>query len=719
MAKKKKSKSPNNKLTSRQLQNVIFKLFKRHPKKRLNSKQVIQKIKVENNKDSVEYAISRLEEDGKLELVNDNKYKLKTLQNSHSPSTFHEGIVDMTKSGSAYIICDDREDDVHVSLKYINTALHRDKVRIRAWVPKGRRRAEGEVLEVVERAREHFLGTLWLYPKQGIVVPDGILSLDINVDFEDFKGASDGDKVVVKVVDWENKKYKGVRGVITSVLGAAGTNDIEMKSILIKNGFQLEFPDEVMAESKALPTEIDEPEIERRRDLRSVTTFTIDPDTAKDFDDALSIKYLENGHCEVGVHIADVTHYVKKGAPLDKEALERSTSVYLVDRVLPMLPEKLSNELCSLRPNEDKLTFSAIFTFDNDFKIIDRWFGKTIIHSDRRFTYEEAQEIIESGKGAFSSEIKQLNKIAKKLRKQKFSNGAINFETEEVKFRLDEEGAPIDIYVKVRKEAHMLIEDFMLLANREVAAFIHRKSGGNEIPYIYRIHDQPDLSKVEEFARFARELGFEMNISTPKEVAASFNRLSKAAEKDPGLKLIEPLAIRTMAKAEYSPNNIGHYGLGFEFYTHFTSPIRRYSDVLAHRILEKNLEDERVYRVNKNKLEEQCQHISLQERKAMEAERESIKYKQVEFIEKHVGEEFFGFIAGIIDRGIFVELKGSKIEGMVAFESMHELFEIDPTKLKIKGISSGISYAVGNEIKVKILEANKAKRQVEMAWIVD
>ena len=718
MAKKKKSKLTDEKLTSRQLQKVIFKLFKRHPNKKLNAKQVLQKIKVGNNRDSIEYAISKLEEDGKLEASPDKKYKLKTLQNSHSPSTFHEGIVDMTKSGSAYIVCEDRDDDVHVSLKYINTALHRDKVRIRAWVPRGRRRAEGEVLDIIERAREHFMGTVWHYPKHAIVVPDGILSLDINVDYDDLKGANDGDKVVVKVVNWEDKQYKGVKGIITSVLGAAGSNDIEMKSILIKSGFQLEFPEAVIKESEVLDTEISDAEVERRKDLREMTTFTIDPDTAKDFDDALSIRYLENGNCEIGVHIADVTHYVKKNSALDKEAFERSTSVYLVDRVLPMLPEKLSNELCSLRPNEDKLTFSALFTFDGDLKIVDKWFGKTIIHSDRRFTYGEAQEIIEAGEGQFASELKQLNRIAKRLRKQKFKNGAINFETEEVKFKLDEQGSPIEIYIKERKDAHLLIEDFMLLANKEVATYIHKKAAGNEIPYIYRVHDHPDPDKLAEFARFAKELGFEMNISNEKEIAASLNRLSKAAQTDPGLKLIEPLAIRTMAKAEYSSNNIGHYGLGFEFYAHFTSPIRRYSDVLAHRILEKNLEEGRVYRINKAQLEEKCQHISIQERRALEAERESIKYKQVEFIEKHVGEEFNGFISGIIDRGIFIELEGSKIEGMVSFESMHELFEIDPSKLKIKGFSTGEIYKVGDLIRVKIVEANKFKRQIEMAWVV-
>ena len=717
MTKKKKSNPKGNKLNSRQLQTVVWKFFKRHPKKRFTAKQIIQKLKIDNNKDSVLHAINRLVEKSQVQVMDDNKFRLIPKSQGASGSTFHEGTVDMTKSGAAYIVCDDLEDDVHISAKYVGNALHGDRVRIRAWTPRGRRRAEGEIVEVLERARDHFMGTLWHYPKHAIVVPDGILSLDINVDHGDIMDAADGDKVVVKVVDWEDKRFKGARGEITSVLGAAGSNDIEMKSILLNNGFNLDFTEEVLRESANLSTEISDEEIALRRDLRNVTTFTIDPDTAKDFDDALSIQFLENGDCEIGVHIADVTHYVKGGSALDKEAFDRSTSVYLVDRVLPMLPEKLSNELCSLRPHEDKLTFSAIFTFDKNDKITGRWFGKTIIHSDRRFTYEEAQEILETGKGEFASEMRYLNQVAKKLRKQKFKNGAINFETDEVKFKLDEEGKPVDIFVKVRKDAHMLIEDFMLLANREVATYIHKKGRDQEIPYVYRTHDEPNPDKVEEFARFAKELGFQMDISNPREIARSFNRLSEAAKTDPGLKLIEPLAIRTMAKAEYSTNNVGHYGLGFEYYAHFTSPIRRYSDVLAHRILENNLSQERFYRMHKDKLEEKCQHISIQERKALEAERESIKYKQVEFIENHIGEEFDGFVSGFIERGIFIELAGSKIEGMVVFDNLDEAFHIDAGRLKISGFSTGRVIKIGDPVRVRIIATDKAKRQVEMALV--
>ena len=714
---KRKSKIKGNKLTSRQLKTEILKLFRRHPKKQFNPKQVGKKLKVDNNKDSIQYAMDRLVEEDKLVLLDSYKYKIKGRQFDPGQRSVHEGVVDMTKTGSAYIVSADLEDDVHVAAKYMNSALHGDRVRISVWQPRGRRRAEGEVMEVLERAKEHFLGTYWQYKKFGVVVPDGNVPIDVVVEPDDSKDAKDGEKVVVQVTEWTNKKYRRPVGKVTTVLGAAGSNDIEMKGILINKGFQLEFPDEVTAESEALSTIISEEEISKRWDMREITTFTIDPDTAKDFDDALSIRYLDKGECEVGVHIADVTHYVKQKTALDKEAFDRSTSVYLVDRVLPMLPEKLSNELCSLRPNEDKLTFSAVFVFDKNDKIISRWFGKTIIHSDRRFTYEEAQIILESGEGEFAAELKQLNRLSKKLRKQRFKKGAINFETDEVKFKLDEDGTPVDVYLKIRKEAHMLIEDFMLLANREVATFIMDKGQDHEIPFVYRVHDEPDPAKVEELASFAKEMGFEMNISSPQETARSYNRLIEKAQEDQGLKVLEPIAIRTMSKAIYSSDNIGHYGLSFDNYSHFTSPIRRYSDVLAHRLLEKNLGDGQYFRTDKANLEEKCQHISLQERKAMEAERESVKYKQVEFLKNHVGETFDGFISGLTERGLFVELKDNRCEGMVSFESMGEIFDVTESRLRAKGLDSGKMYRMGDPVHVRIVRADLSSRRIDMEMI--
>ncbi len=720
MSRNKKPKIKGKRLGAAELRHEIMKLFRRHPRKRLNAKQIIKKLKIDNNKDSVADALEKLSKDEKLIAVDDVKFQINRSKDDENPNRpprqVHIGTVDMTRTGSAYIVIDGLDNDVYVPAKYLKSAIHRDKVEVAVFTPRGRRRPEGEVLKVVERAREHFMGTLRVWKNYAIVMPDQLnIPMDIYVDLKDIKEGKDGNKVVVKVTEWPDRKNHTPRGIVTSVLGAVGTSDIEMKGILINNGFELEFPEEVMRETEGLTEEILPEEVEKRRDMRDIITFTIDPTDAKDFDDALSFRYLEDGTREIGVHIADVTHFIKPGTALDKEALNRSTSVYLVDRVLPMLPEKLSNQLCSLRPHEDKYTFSAVFTFDNDDRVIDRWFGKTLIHSDRRFTYGEAQVVLDSGEGDFHAELKELNRLAHVLRKRRFKQGSINFDVDEVRFKLDEEGVPIEVYVKERKDAHMLIEDFMLLANREVAAFISKKGKDNEIPFVYRVHDEPDIDKVQEFALFARQLGFQMNTSDPRAIGRSFNALVEAAKTNEVLEILEPLAIRTMAKAEYSSDNIGHYGLGFDYYTHFTSPIRRYSDVLVHRFLEPNIEG--TLRTNKAKLEEQCKHISIMERRAVEAERESIKYKQVEYIKNHIGEVFEGYISGIIDKGFFVELVGNHCEGMVEFSSLDDEFELINGRLKARGKYSGLLLKMGDQVNVKIIGADLAKRRIEMALI--
>ncbi|MBI5914115.1 MAG: ribonuclease R [Bacteroidetes bacterium] len=714
---RKKPKSKETKLTAGELQREILKFFKDNPRKQFNPKQVAKKLGVENSKDAVVHAMVQLSEARHLTALGDYKFKLKHSAPSFGPKKLLEGYVDVTRSGTAYIECEGHEEDIFVSAKGLGTALHGDLVQVATWTPRGRRRPEGEVVNIVERASDTFVGTIWLRGNQALVAPSrNDVPVDILVDLADTQNAEDGDRVVVKVTQWHKTQTQRPKGIVTAVLGAEGS-DLEMKVILINKGFNLGFPKEVVAESEAIPAVISPQEIQQRRDFRKITTFTIDPEDAKDFDDALSIRYLENGHCEVGVHIADVTHYVKSGTTLDKEAYQRSTSVYLVDRVLPMLPERLSNDLCSLRPKEDKLTFSAVFEFDGNDQVVSRWFGKTIIHSNHRFSYEKAQEVLEGGTGDFAKELLDLNRMAKKLKADRFKNGAIDFETEEVRFRLDANGVPVELFVKERKDAHMLIEDFMLLANKEVAIFINKKAENQaEIPFVYRIHDYPNPDKVKELALFAKELGLQMRINTPQEIARSFNLLAQQAEKDPAFKLLQPLAIRTMAKAEYSTQNIGHYGLAFDFYSHFTSPIRRYSDVLAHRILFANL-GENAVRYDKDKLQEQCKHISLQERKAMEAERESIKYKQVEFMQKHVGEEFEGYISGIIDRGFFVELADSKCEGMVGFDRLSEPFNVEEGRLRAKGLRSGTMLKMGDLVKVRILETNLAKRQIEMELV--
>ncbi|MEM9822891.1 MAG: ribonuclease R [Bacteroidota bacterium] len=720
MIKKKKSKTKGRKLNTKDLRKAILYFLKRQAKRKWAAKQIIKKLKIANNKDAVTHALDQLTNEGKVIVYKDQKYRINQNQHfSETPKTerkMMEGRVDMTRTGAAYIIVDEAEEDIYVAARNLKGAMNGDEVLVAVQTPRGRRRPEGEVKKIIARASEFFMGTVHLHKRYGIVTTDAVYHpMEVYVDLENLQEAKDGEKVVVKIIKWPVRPKHHPVGQVTSVLGAAGTSDIEMKSILLNNGFSLEFPEEVLREAEQLSAEVAEEELANRRDFRQVTTFTIDPDTAKDFDDALSIQYLEDGQIEIGVHIADVSHYVKPETALDKEAYKRSTSVYLVDRVSPMLPERLSNELCSLRPHEDKCTFSAVFVFDQEYKVCKRWFGRTLIHSNRRFAYEEAQEILESGEGEFAVELRKLNEIAHKLRKRKFKKGAIAFESDEVKFKLDGEGKPIEVFVKERKDAHMLIEDFMLLANREVATYIVKKSGTKEIPFVYRVHDLPNQDKVMDFALFAGELGFKMNLDTPKQIAKSFNELTKAARKNEALKMLEPLAIRTMAKAAYTTDNIGHYGLAFDNYTHFTSPIRRYSDVLVHRYLFKNLKQ--TFRTDKEALETQCKHISAQERKAMNAERESVKYKQVEYVDQFVGQVMEGQVSGIIDRGIFIELIESKAEGLIGFDRLNDVFVIEEGRLKVSGKRTGQVYKMGDRLNVRILSTDLARRQIELELV--
>lgn len=717
MTKKKKSGSTTDnqpKYNAKELRLAILDLLKNAPKKRYNPRQIAQTLSISNTKDAILHALDLLVTEKEVLPLEDYKFQYNRNNQPEKQEKGEVGIVDMTRSGAAFIKVDGRPVDVYISMRNLNTAMNGDTVRIQTWTPRGKRRPEGEVIDVITRAKEAFLGVLYLNNKFGLVVTDTILPYDIKVELTEILGAENGDKVVVKITGWTGQSTPLPIGKITYVLGAAGSHDIEMQSILLNAGFDLGFSEASLNEAKAIDTSITSEEIALRRDMRDVLTFTIDPWNAKDFDDAISYRTLPQGLIEVGVHIADVTHYLREGSALDKEAYTRSTSVYLVDRVLPMLPEKLSNELCSLRPNEDKLTFSAIFNIDEKGKIMDRWFGRTIIHSDRRFTYEEAQEILDGSEGAFSDELLHLNKIAHQLRKRRFAAGAIQFESDEVQFKLDDSGTPLEIFIKDRKDAHKLIEDFMLLANQEVALFIQHKIDGTgyEIPFIYRVHDEPNEDKVFELARFAKEFGVKMRVDSPKEIANSYNLLAEQSQHNPALKFLAPIAIRTMAKAIYSPENIGHYGLAFTHYTHFTSPIRRYSDVIAHRLLAHNLDS--LWLCNKVYLKEQCRHISSMERKAMEAERESIKYKQVEFLEKHVGEVFEGIITGMMDRGVFVELLTTHCEGFLSFNRFAEPYEMDPSRLFARGIYTGQTLKMGANLKVRLIDTNLQKRQVEL-----
>jgi ribonuclease R len=720
MSRRKKAFIKGRKLPLKQLKSELIKLFSKDKSKRLNAKQVINKLQITNSKDSVQHAIIKLAEDNVLFNIKDDKYrwdKSATIeaQSKSAPSKRYIGQLDLIRSGAGYVIVEGLENDIYVHEKNLNGAMNKDIVTVRVPKIPGKRKPEGIVLQIEKRSVTHIIGRIRDDRKHAIVYPlnSGPIK-NIYIKYADMLDAVDGTPVVVEITDWGQGQNRKIWGKVTSVMSDASENDIAMQNILLSNGFDLDFPPEVLEQVKDIKPGVIESEVANRRDFREITTFTIDPVTARDFDDALSYEKLEDGNIEIGIHIADVTHYVKEGSPLDLEALNRSTSVYLVDRVLPMLPEKLSNDLCSLNPNEDRYTFSASFIFDKRHKIIKEWFGRSVIHSNRRFTYEEAQEVIETGKGDYADEILLLNEVAHKLRKQKFKNGAIAFESDEIKFELDEDGKPIGMYVKERKDAHMMIEDFMLLANKSVARFIAKKPSP-EVPFIYRVHDEPNPDKLADFALFAKELGYQMNLNTPSEIAKSFNGLYKAAKENEQLKMLEPLAIRTMSKAEYTSNNIGHYGLAFEHYTHFTSPIRRYSDVLVHRYLDKNLKG--TFRVNKEQLEIKAKHISSQERKATGAERESVKYKQVEYIKGHIGEEFDGVISGMIERGIFVKLKDSLVEGMVTFDRLDEPFELAESRLKAFGKRSKKILAMGEKVRVRIVSADIDTKQVEMSFV--
>ena len=717
-----KNKTKSGKLKARDLERAIYQEFKANARKQLNPKQVQRKIKVKNSRDSVQAALDNLVKAGKIKQNDNHQYQFARDAARKRSTTYAEGRVDMTRSGAAYIIMDGDATDIYVSSNRLGNAQDGDKVKVRYWTPGGRRKPEGEVTEVLERSVTHFVGTLKIHEKYAEVLVDGPGGkvISVAVHRSELIGANTEEKVVVQIVDWETNRYGQISGKITAVLGEPGSSNIEMQAILINNGFQITFPDAVLAESEALPGEITPQEINIRRDMREVVTFTIDPLTAKDFDDALSIQTLEDGQIEVGVHIADVSHYVKPGSALDEEAADRTTSVYLVDRVCPMLPERISNELCSLRPNEDKLTFSAVFKFNpKSFKVTDRWFGRTVIHSDRRFTYEEAQEVLDTGEGDFVDELDLLDRIADKLRKRRFKEGSIDFNTNEVRFRLDDDGKPLEVYIKDRIDTNMLIEDFMLLANREVATFIKKKEERlkQNIPFVYRVHDEPDMEKVSELAKFALALGYDMDLSSPKAVTQSYNKLLAKAEEDPMVKMLSPIAIRTMSKAVYTIDNIGHYGLGFENYTHFTSPIRRYADVLVHRLLEKNLEKGSLYKANPEKLEETCKHISSQERKAVTAERESIKYKQTEFMLDNVGEEFDGVINGLADFGVFVELIENFVEGMIPYDKMDEPYDMSAGKLYITGKKSGKKLKMGDQVRVRIEDVDLDRRRIDMSLV--
>ncbi len=636
----------------------------------------------------------------------------------HGQEKTLKGVLDITRSGTGFVTVEGLDIDILVRPADFNTALHGDTVRVIVKESKKEgRRMQGVVKDVLQRKRTEFVGNLEMNKGFAFFIPELDKPMpDIFIPLSGLNGAGDGDRVVVKIVDWEKGGKRPV-GEVVALMKNDQPNDAAMKEILLENGFPLQFSDEAMEEAARIPDVISAAEIKSRKDVRDILTFTIDPVDAKDFDDAISFRKLKNGNYEIGVHIADVSHYLEPETVLDKEAYGKATSVYLPDRVNPMLPEHISNVLCSLRPKEDKLTFSAIFQLSPKAEVKQYWLGKTVIHSDHRFTYEEVQEIIEQKAGLYAEEVLVLNDIAQRFRKKRFQHGAINFSSQEVRFKLDEQGNPTGIMVKESKEAHQLVEEFMLLANRTVAENISKLKFNNKpLPFPYRIHDDPDEEKLVPFAAFAKKFGHKFDTSSPEKIAASFNQLLKDVHGRPEQHVLEQLGIRTMAKAKYTTENVGHYGLGFENYCHFTSPIRRYPDVLVHRILFDVLNN-KIH--PDKKLEDRCKHCSERERAAMESERAGNKYMQVLYMRGFLGEEFEGVISGVASFGFWVETVAHKCEGLVSINSLLEYDEFRHVESDycLVGQRSGRKFRMGDKVTIKVVAANLSKRQMDYEWV--
>ena len=696
------------------LTQMIIDVFEKNGNQVMNYKQVAAKLNITDTDSKITIAdiLNDASKLGNFQQPERGKFKLRQL------NVYITGTVDMTADGSAYIVpLDELENDIFVAPRKLRQALHGDTVKVHVYERKKGKKREGEIVEIIQRAKTDFTGTIDISKTYAFFLPDDRKMLhDIFIPLDNLNGAQNAEKVVVSIIEWP-KNAKNPIGKVKTVLGKKGENNTEMNAILADFGFPLEFPKEVEKAAADISENISEEEVSLRRDFRNILTFTIDPFDAKDFDDAISFQILENGNYEVGVHIADVSHYVTPDSTLDKEAFQRGTSVYLVDRVIPMLPERLSNNLCSLRPNEDKLTFSAVFEMDEKANILEQWFGRTIIHSDRRFTYEEAQEIIENKEGDHADAILKLNELAYILRERKFKNGAISFESEEVKFHLDENGKPLGVYTKIRKDAHKLIEDFMLLANRKVAEYIGKQGKGkNKLGFIYRFHDVPNTETLTTFSNFAARFGHKLNTKTDKEAAKSLNALMTKIEGSKEQNLLTSLAIRSMAKAIYTTKGTSHYGLAFDYYTHFTSPIRRYPDVMVHRLLQYYLDG--GTKVNAEHYEKMAEHSSQMEKRAAEAERASIKYKQAEFLQDQVGVEYTGIVSGVTEWGMYVEIQENKCEGMVRLRDItDDFYTLDEKNYAIIGQRKKKTYQLGDEVQIKVKKVDLEKRQIDFTLI--
>ena len=682
--------------------------------------------------------VGELTDDGLLTRQPDGTYR------ANEKTTTIEGIVDHVNAKFAFVVPTekrvDRDSDIWVATEDLAGAIDGDRVRVMPYSDsrqgsggRARKRIEGKVTEIVERGRTEIVGKIEVWPTYGFVVPDSKkLFDDIYIPKDKLGAANDSEKVIVRLTKFPTgsggSNKNRFEGEVVTVLGVAGQNNTEMHAILAEFGLPITFPEAVEQEAGQIPTKIQKKDLAKRRDFRPITTFTIDPVDAKDFDDALSIQFLDNGNYEIGVHIADVTHYVRLGTILEDEAYKRATSVYLVDRVVPMLPEVLSNNLCSLRPNEDKLTFSAVFELTPDAKMVKEWFGRTVIHSDRRFAYEEAQQIMDTGAGDFVAELRLLNDLAKKMREERFRHGAINFETVEVRFKLDDNGVPLSVHPKIRQDAHKLIEEFMLLANKRVAEFVHglsptKKRGATHNEdhpnvMVYRVHENPDDDKLRTFADFARRFGYKLKVDDGH-LSNSMNRFMDELEGKPEQHMLQQLAIRTMSKARYSTEDLGHFGLAFRRYSHFTSPIRRYPDMMAHRLLQHYLD--KGGPVDRDEYENKCRHSSEREKMATEAERASIKYKQVEFMSRiDTSLSFEGIISGVTEFGIFVEITENSCEGLVRMQDLNDdYYDFDKENYRIIGQKNKKMFTFGDKVVVRLKETNLARRSMDFYLVSD
>jgi len=734
MTRKKKRKPSHNKISN--LTNTILSILKKDRNQSFNYKQIAAKLGV-NDASSRNQIIKKLQQlKAKQEIEEVDRGKFKAIVNTE----YHTGRVDMASRGSGYIISDDFEDDVYIASNNMNKALHGDEVEFYAYKRRNRGKIEGEITNIIKRAKSEYVGVIQIHKSYAFVVADGNkMYTDIFVPINKINKAEDGDKVLVSLEDWP-EKADSPYGKILQVLGKPGEHNTEIHAILAEYGLPLEFPHEVEEFANKINTSITKEEIIKRRDMRQDLTFTIDPKDAKDFDDALSFKVLEKGLYEIGIHIADVSHYLQEGTILDDEAYERATSVYLVDRVVPMLPEILSNGACSLRPHEEKYTFSAVFQMNDKCEIKNEWFGRTVTYSDARFAYEEAQAIIENNTIPAKAEISSINttipkevsltgkeyntlkdiafavlkmdELAKKMRRKRMSSGAISFDKVEVKFNLDKEANPVGVFFKTSKDANKLIEEFMLLANKKVAEFI----GKQKKTFIYRVHDEPNDEKLAALQNVVGRFGYKLNFKDRKSIASSLNNLLTEVNGKKEQNLVDTLTIRTMSKAEYTTHNIGHYGLAFDFYSHFTSPIRRYPDVMVHRLLQHYLDGGQS--VNQDAYEDKCNHSSNMEYLATKAERDSIKYMQIRFMEDHKNEEFVGVISGVTDWGIYVEIISNKCEGMVSVRNMKDdHYTFDEDHYALIGKNSKTMYQLGDEVVVKVKNTDLVKKHLDFTLI--